>query len=121
MAEYIPTQIVRNGVQGHDNLYVRCPVDTDHTLEGNDGRMFMHFHRLTGTGDFGVTITTQIEVSGLDVDDITATLTNPNSDLYIGPFDPQLFNDSSNDVTFRVARTTPGDANSTVGIRTFRL
>jgi hypothetical protein len=71
----------------------------------NTGRMFLHFKK-SGAGDCDVTVTTPIQVSGLDVDELVVTIPATTGDKFLGPFPPHVFNDSSGDLKFTVDEVT---------------
>lgn len=71
----------------------------------NDGKTLLHFEK-TGAGSCTVTVTSPATVGGLAVADPTFTVPASTGDVWIGPFRPDLFNDSNGLVSFTVSEAT---------------
>ena len=68
--------------------------DADGNTFVNDGRTFLYISNAY-TATLTVTVVTPRTVNGLDVDDLTVSVTADNDYSAIGPFLPETFNNSS--------------------------
>lgn len=57
----------------------------------NTGKEFLHFKK-SGAGDCTVTFNTPRTVEGLDIENPTVTVPATTGDVFVGPFDPAVFN-----------------------------
>jgi hypothetical protein len=90
---------------------VPLTADTHRFL--NDGRTVLSFDK--GAGACTVTVTTPGTVRGVAVADPTYTLAASTEDQIIGPFAPDVFNDSDGYVSFAISEQT-GITCSVIGL-----
>lgn len=77
---------------------------SDTYLVNNDGRVVLHFKN-TDSSDETITVQTPKQVSGLDVEELTATIPSSSGDVFLGPFPPGTFN-AAGDVKFTASNGT---------------
>jgi len=75
----------------------------------NDGNVLLYFEK-TGAGDATITITTPKTVNGLAVSDRTITVSATTGRDAVGPFPPDVYNSTADEVEF----TTDEDTDLTV-------
>lgn len=100
---FTPSQLTGNGgatVAATQN--VPLAADTHKFL--NDGKTILSFDK--GANAATVTVTTPNTVRGVAVADPTYTIAASTEGQYIGPFSPDVFNDSDGYVTFSVSEAT---------------
>ena len=71
----------------------------------NDGQTFLHFKK-SGAGACTVTIVTPKTIGGMAVADLTVSVPASTGDKMIGPFPPDLFNDSAGLCSFTLSEIT---------------
>lgn len=77
---------------------------TQHSLPGNDGRIFI---RALNTGTtHTLTVQTPGKVAGLDIAEATVALTATTGDQMIGPFEPAVFNQADGAVYIDIDAVT---------------
>lgn len=87
--------VTLNGLDATDNA-----ITTGNTYQvPNNGRTLLHF-RKTGAGDATITFTTPRTVAGLAVADPTVRVPATTGDVLVGPFPPDVFNDTDGVLEF---------------------
>lgn len=71
----------------------------------NDGRTMFRFYK-TGAGACTVTVTATGYIKGAKAADWTFSVPASTGDVYVGPFEPLLFNDAYGDMRFSLSEAT---------------
>ena len=97
-----PEKITRNGVDLTD---ISGLLTADVQLVRNNGKVFLHFKK-TGAGACTVTFITQGTVDDQAIADRTVTVPATTGDIHVGPFPPDVYNDSVRDLRFTLSEVT---------------
>jgi hypothetical protein len=99
-----PTKIVKTGVRV-DALFAAAVIvaTTDYVCK-NDGRTFIYVKN-AGASPTAVICKTPAMVAGLDLAEMTDTVTNAQ-EWILGPFPPSIFNDGNGDMRFNFSYVT---------------
>lgn len=98
-----PQAVNRGGLSGA--TYIGGLTTTDTYLVANDGKIVLHFKK-TGAGAATVTFQTPGTVKGLAIAEHTVNVPALTGDVFVGPFDPDLFNDGSRDLRLALSEVT---------------
>lgn len=98
-----PQVVNRTGLAA---TYVADLLTADTHQVNNDGSVFFHFKK-TGAGACTVTFITHGSIDGLTIADRTVTVPATTGDVFVGPFQPTVYNEpGTNDMEFTVSEVT---------------
>jgi hypothetical protein len=99
----IPARVVRAGLTASYTTGVIAGTST--YVMRNDGRTIFRFYK-TGANACTVTFTAVGKIAGQVAANATVSVPATTGDVFVGPFEPLLFNDAFGDLRFSLSEAT---------------